>query len=82
MADRTLYHGDNLAFLRGMNSGTVNLIATGPPFNKSRDLHQNPCWCWAGNNALIWHHLKGNGTPADTPGLDATVILSSTLRKI
>ena len=39
---RTLYHGDNLDFLRGMNSGTVNLIATDPPFNKSRDFHATP----------------------------------------
>ncbi|MCE2464223.1 MAG: hypothetical protein J4F46_10035 [Dehalococcoidia bacterium] len=35
-ADRTLYHGDNLDFLRGMNSGTVHLIATDPPFNSNR----------------------------------------------
>jgi DNA modification methylase len=41
-ANRTLYHGDNLDFLRGMNSGTVNLIATDPPFNKSRDFHATP----------------------------------------
>ena len=41
-ANRTLYHGDNLDFLRGMNSGTVNLIATDPPFNKSRDFHSTP----------------------------------------
>ena len=40
--NRTLYHGDNLDFLRGMNSGTVNLIATDPPFNKSRDFHATP----------------------------------------
>ena len=33
-ANRTLYHGDNLPFLRGINSGTVHLIATDPPFNK------------------------------------------------
>ena len=33
-ASRTLYHGDNLAFLRAMNSETVDLIATDPPFNK------------------------------------------------
>lgn len=31
--NRTLYHGDNLDFLRGMNSGSVHLIATDPPFN-------------------------------------------------
>ena len=40
--NRTLYHGDNLEFLRGMNSGTVHLIATDPPFNKNRDFHATP----------------------------------------
>ena len=34
--NRTLYHGDNLPFLRGMNSGTVNLIATDPPLTVIR----------------------------------------------
>lgn len=41
-AHRTLFHGDNLPFLRGMNSGTVHLIATDPPFNKNRDFHATP----------------------------------------
>ena len=41
-ANRTLYHGDNLDFLRGMNTGTVDLIATDPPFNKGRDFHADP----------------------------------------
>ena len=40
--NRTLYHGDNLAFLRGMNTGSVHLIATDPPFNKGRDFHATP----------------------------------------
>ena len=40
--NRTLYHGDNLDFLRGINSATVNLIATDPPFNKARDFHATP----------------------------------------
>lgn len=40
--NRTLYHGDNLDFLRGMNSETVHLIATDPPFNKSKDFHATP----------------------------------------
>ena len=39
---RTLYHGDNLEFLRGMNSETVHLIATDPPFNKNKDFHATP----------------------------------------
>ena len=41
-ANRTLYHGDNLPFLRGINSGTIHLIATDPPFNKGRDFHVTP----------------------------------------
>ena len=40
--NRTLYHGDNLRFLRGINSETVDLIATDPPFNKNRDFHATP----------------------------------------
>ena len=40
--NRTLYHGDNLGFLRGMNSETVDLVATDPPFNKGRDFHATP----------------------------------------
>lgn len=40
--NRTLMHGDNLEFLRGMNSNTIHLIATDPPFNKSKDFHATP----------------------------------------
>ena len=40
--NRILYHGDNLDFLRGMNSETVHLIATDPPFNKNKDFHATP----------------------------------------
>ena len=40
--NRTLYHGDNLEILRGINSATIDLIATDPPFNKSRDFHATP----------------------------------------
>ena len=40
--NRTLYHGDNLDFLRGLNSETVHLIATDPPFKKGRDFHSTP----------------------------------------
>ena len=42
VANRTLFHGDNLPFLRGINSGTIHLIATDPPFNKGRDFHATP----------------------------------------
>ena len=40
--NRTLFHGDNLKFMRAMNSETVDLIATDPPFNKGRDFHATP----------------------------------------
>ena len=40
--NRTLCHGDNLVFMRSMDSGTVHLIATDPPFNKGRDFHATP----------------------------------------
>ncbi len=41
-ANRTLFHGDNLDFLRAMNSESVDLIATDPPFNKGKDFHATP----------------------------------------
>ena len=37
--NRTLYHLDNLPVLRGLNSATIDLIATDPPFNKNRHFH-------------------------------------------
>ena len=40
--NRTLFYGDNIDFLRAMNSESVNLIATDPPFNKGRDFHATP----------------------------------------
>ena len=40
--NRTLFHGDNLPFLRAMNSESVDLIATDPPFNKGKDFHATP----------------------------------------
>ena len=40
--NRTLFHGDNIDFLRAMNSESVDLIATDPPFNKGRDFHATP----------------------------------------
>ncbi len=41
-SNRTLFHGDNLKFLRAMNSESVDLIATDPPFNKGKDFHATP----------------------------------------
>ncbi len=33
--NRTLFHGDNLDFMRAMNSESVDLIATDPPFTQA-----------------------------------------------
>ncbi len=41
-ANRTLFHGDNLPFLRALNSESVHLVATDPPFNKGKDFHATP----------------------------------------
>ncbi len=35
--NRTLWTGDNLDILRGMNDGCVDLIYLDPPFNSNRD---------------------------------------------
>ncbi len=40
--NRTLFHGDNLKFMQAMNSESVDLIATDPPFNKGKDFHATP----------------------------------------
>ena len=37
--NRSMFHGDNLKFLRAMNSESVDLIATASPFNTGRDFH-------------------------------------------
>ena len=64
-ANRTLYHADNLPVLRGMNTESVDLIATDPPFNKGRDFHATPDslaagarfqdrWSWADDVEGEW----------------------------
>ena len=40
--NRTLFQGDNLDYLRLLNSESVDLIATDPPFNKGEDFHSKP----------------------------------------
>ena len=63
--NRTLFHGDNLLFLRAMNSESVDLIATDPPFNKGRDFHATPAsladgasfqdrWSWERDTHEDW----------------------------
>ena len=35
--NRTVFEGDNLDVMRGMNDGCVDLIYLDPPFNSNRD---------------------------------------------
>ena len=64
-ANRTLYHGDNLPFLRSINSDCIDPIATDPPFKKGRDFHATPDslaagakfqdrWSWAEDVEQTW----------------------------
>ena len=36
-ADRTIWTGDNLDILRGLNSASFDLIYLNPPFNSNRN---------------------------------------------
>ena len=79
--NRTLYHGDNLAFLRGMNSETVHLIATDPPFNKNRDFHATPDSLAAGarfKDRWRWdadvHEEWTDSIKDDWPAVDAVIV--------
>ena len=81
-ANRTLYRGDNLGFLRAMNSETVDLIATDPPFNKGRDFHATPDslaagarfqdrWSWADDVEGTWVDQIQDDWPAVWEIIDA-----------
>ena len=74
-ANRTLFHGDNLEGLRGMNSGTVHLIATDPPFKKGKDFHATPTslaagarfqdrWDWKRDTHDEWYDAIKDDYPA------------------
>ena len=80
--NRTLFHGDNLDFLRGMNSESVHLIATDPPFNKGRDFHATPDslaagarfqdrWSWADDVEGEWIDQIQDDWPAVWQVIDA-----------
>ena len=80
--NRTLFHGDNLVFLRAMNSESVDLIATDPPFNKSRDFHATPDslaagasfqdrWSWERDVHQDWVDKIQDDFPAVWEAIDA-----------
>ena len=61
-SNRTLFRGDNLEFIRAMNSETVDLIATDPPFNKGRDFQRTPdshASCAKSHDRQSWQNLRG-----------------------
>ena len=85
--NRTLFHGDNLDFLRGMNSGTVHLIATDPPFNKARDFHATPDsiakgarftdrWAWERDTHPEWIDAIQDDWPAVWSVINAAEVAS------
>ena len=59
-ADRTIWTGDNLDILRGLNSASVDLICLDPPFNSNRNYAVSPL-------AALRHE-----PPSRTPGLFPT----------
>lgn len=77
--NRTLYIADNLPVLRGMNSETVDLIATDPPFNKGvkafegitaagENISYSDVWTW-GDVQIEWT----NDILADHPNLHSVI---------
>ena len=80
--NRTLFHGDNLGFLRGLNSECIDLIATDPPFNKNKDFHATPDslakgarftdrWSWDRDVHEEWADQVENDWPAVKAVIDA-----------
>ena len=73
-ANRTIFRGDNLPFLRNINSESVKLIATDPPFNKNKDFYAaansraagarfNDRWRWDDDVLPEWVDLLKDDMP-------------------
>ena len=86
--NRTLFHGDNLLFLRTINTATVDLIATDPPFNKGRDFHATPDsladgasfqdrWSWKKDVHDDWVRLMRDDWPSVWAVVDWTRMVHS-----
>ena len=81
----TLYEMDNLPVLRGMNSETVDLIATDPPFNTKRNRSGTAGeyvdnWKWGDTNILPdqwkWNEVHPKWLESikdDNPGLHQVI---------
>ena len=64
--NRTVFIGDNLDVMMGMNSESVDLIATDPPFNKGRDFHATPDSLAAGAICIAIPSSLNCGTSVNT----------------
>ena len=63
-ADRTIWTGDNLDILGGLNSASVDLIYLDPPFNTSRDYVVSGSSAAAGAACKMTRHQgKGRSLP-------------------
>ena len=88
--NRSLYQMDNLAVLRGINSGTIDLIATDPPFNKGRDFHATPAslaagasfqdrWSWKDDVQTEWVDAIEDGWPETHALIEAVRITDESM---
>ena len=60
--NRTVYHGDGLHFLRSLDSKTIDLVATDPPFNKGKEFKSkagefSDKWSWKDDAQDDWKEL-------------------------
>ena len=83
--NRTLYVADNLRVMRGMDSASVDLIATDPPFNSKRSFNAplgskaarqrfDDRWRWD-EVADEWHDLLAADHPAIKEVVEAAVVI-------
>ena len=88
--NRSLYQMDNLAVLRGINSGTIDLIATDPPFNKGRDFHATPAslaagasfqdrWSWKDDVQTEWVDAIEDGWPETHALIEAVRLVDESM---
>ena len=88
--NRSLYQMDNLAVLRGINSGTIDLIATDPPFNKGRDFHATPAslaagasfqdrWSWKDDVQTEWVDAIKDGWPETHALIEAVRLVDESM---
>ena len=79
-ANRTLFHCDNLPVLQGINSETVDLIATDPPFNKGRDFHGAAGSPAAGakfRDRWSWDETVDRGRDGETGGTHPPAVMDA-----